>query len=176
MSDRRQAFRREPIELWLDDKTMISIGPIPWEKRNDFGNELVRQNTEIINEAVRIYVDEESGLPHLEAKLGEKFSNPLALFELGLDPMVFEVVRGLKLYQNQVVEILLVICEVNDLEKLKVMIDPNLMAPTPIGGLLSALAAKGDDTLKEESGPDSSSQDSPENQSGPSPIPNLASS
>lgn len=177
MPDRRQAFRREPIEIDLGGEVVVSVGPVVWHQRNDFGNELIRQHVEIINEAVKMYVDPETQVPQIEMKLGEKFSDPIALFKLGLDEETFAQVNGLNLFQNQIVAILLTITEVNDLTQLNGMIDPNLTTPMRIGGMLSGLTS-GDqeDIQKTGSGLDSSSTDSTESPSEPSPIPSLTSS
>lgn len=178
MPERRQAFRREPIEIDLGGEVILSVGPVVWQQRNDFGNEVIRQHVEIINEAVKMYTDPDTGVPQLEAKLGEKFSDPDTLFKLGLDDITYGLLKSLPvLYQNQVVAILLAICEVNELDQLKAMIDPNLTTPTTIGGLLTSLISGGPiDTQKTESGPDSSSLESPETPSEPSPIQSLPSS
>lgn len=165
MPDRRQAFRREPIEIDLGGQ-IVSIGPISWEKRNDFGNELVGQHARILNEAVKVYVDEASGAPQLELKLAQKFEDAGLLLQLGLTPEAKDQLPQ-DLYFNQVVEILLAICDINDLPQLKQLIDPNSPSPTLLGGLTSILqAAEGDSDLglKSVFGPDFSSPDSIENQ------------
>ena len=126
MTDRRQAFRREPLEVDLGDDRIIIVDPLPWEARNDFGNQLVYQHTQITNEAVRLYVDPDTQVPQLEAKLGEKFTDPKRLLELGLSSGAFEVAYSKPLYRNQLTEILLAILDINELEQLKPMIDPKL--------------------------------------------------
>lgn len=169
MTERRQAFRREPIEIDLGGEVVLSVGPVVWQRRNDFGNEVIRQHLEIVNEAVKMYTDPDTGVPQLEAKLGEKFSDPETLFGLGLEEDPYLQLRGVSLYQNQVVAILLAICEVNELDQLKAMIDPNLLTPTTIGGILSDLISGArTDIQKIESGQDSSLPDSGESPSDPS--------
>jgi len=161
MTERRQAYRREPIELDLGEQ-IISIGPVSWMRRNDFGNEVMRQHSEILNSAVRIYVEEtdtDVAIPQMEAKFAEKFSDPYLLFEYGLDADTLSVVRQLELTFDQIVAILLAICDVNSMAQLHPLLDPNSLTPTPLGGLLSELTAGGIDTPKTESGPDSSSPD-----------------
>jgi hypothetical protein len=174
MSERRQAFRREPIEVGLSEDKFISVGPVAWERRNDFGNEIMRQHVEIINEGVKLYVDPDIGLPQLEAKLTEKFNDPDALLRLGLTDEVYAEVKAITpLYHNQIVAILMAACEVNDLVQLIPMIDPNSQTPMTIGTLLSNLASGEETTPKTESGPDSSSTDSVETTSGNSPSQSL---
>lgn len=169
MSERRQAYRREPIEVDLGGNEIISIGPIPWLQRNDFGNEVMRQHAQILNEAVQIYLDEtaEEAVPQLQAKFAEKFIDPYRLFELGLDPETYQRVKPLVLYDNQIVEILLAICDVNQLGQLRPLLDPNSLTPTQLGGMVSALVSGEQDTQKTESSPDSSS---PELTEQPSPV------
>lgn len=159
MTDRRQAFRREPIEVDLGGE-VISIAPIPWLRRNDFGNEIMRQHSQILNEALQLYVtsDAEDAVPQIEAKFAEKFTDPFALFKLGLDEPTYERLKelGSELYDNQIVEILLAICDVNKLNTLHPLIDPNSLTPSPVGGVISQLVEGEGSTPKTESGPDSS--------------------
>jgi hypothetical protein len=169
MENRRQAFKREPVEVELAPGDVIYIAPVPWEQRNLFADEVVRQNVAILNEAVKIYVDEDTGVPQLEAKLTQKFTDPNKLFELGLLPETLAMLKTQNLYYNQVVEILLAIVDVNDLTQLKPMIDPNSLTPTPLSGILLDLVTPGTDSPKIESGPDSSSPDSEETSSEDSP-------
>ena len=169
MNERRQAFKREPIEVELAPGDIFLVDPIPWEQRNLFGDEVVRQNVELLNESVRIYIDEASGAPQLEAKMAEKFSDYRRLFELGLSESAWAAVKGKQLYSNQVVEILLAICDVNDLSRLRPILDPNSTTPTKLGGMLSELMSTppGESTQKIESGPDSSPQELTEEPSEP---------
>lgn len=167
MTERRQAYRREPIEIDLGNDTIISIGPVSWLKRNDFGNEVMRQHSDIINEAVKIYLDEnaENAVPQIEARFAEKFTEPYKLLELGLDPDTYKTLVDLDLTYEQIVAILLAICDVNKLSQLYPLLDPNSLTPTPLGGLISKLVSGEDDTQKTESSPDSSSQESNETES-----------
>lgn len=157
MPERRQAFRPEPVELEFSDGFILSIGPVPWPKRNDFGNEVIQQYVENLNEAVRAYIDTETGTPQLVARMGEKFTDPATLLRLGLLPGAFEQIEKRDLYFQEVVQILLAICDVNDLKKLRPLIDPNLETPTLVGGSLSPTVEEGTNSPKIESGPDSSS-------------------
>lgn len=164
MTERRQAFRREPIEVDLGGEVIL-VGPVSWLKRNDFGNEVMRQNSEILNESISIYVnkDAEVAIPEITAKFTEKFTDPYVLFEVGLEEETFKQVKAIDpLYENQIVEILLAICDVNRLETLKPLLDPNFQTPTTLGGLLGLAVAGETDTQKTESGLDSSSLESTE--------------
>lgn len=172
MPERRQAFRREPIEVELDPETSVLVAPIPWEQRNDFGNEIIRQHVEAINEAVRVYIDPSSGIPQLEAKLTDKFTDPASLLSLGLLSGVWDSLKGQPLYYNQITELLIAICEVNQLDQLRPLVDPNSTTPTALSGIISELlSGLTSDTIPQiESGQDSSSAASIETPSEPSPI------
>jgi len=162
MGERRQAFRREPIEVDLGGDRIIVVAPLPWERRNDFGNEVIQQHVTILNDAVKIYVEPDTNIPQLQAKLGEKFTDPVQLLQIGLDAGAFETAMAEPLFMNQVVEILIAICDVNELEQVKALVDPNSTTPTVLSGILSDLLPGEENTQKTESGPDSSSADSTE--------------
>jgi hypothetical protein len=170
MDNRRQAFAREPIEIDFGGGVIVSVGPVPWEQRNDFGNEVMRQHVEILNEAVQIYVqtDAEDAIPQLQAKFAEKFTDPDALFKLGLDEATYQQVHELHLFNNQIVAVMLAICDVNEMSQLHPLLDPNSLAPTTLGGIVSGMLGE-EDTLRTASGADSSSQDLSEAPSGDSP-------
>lgn len=177
MSERRQAFVREPIEIALSENTVISVGPIPWQQRNEFGNEIIQQNVRVVNKAVASYINEDLGIPQIEAKFSEKWDDPITLLKLGLDETLFVMLDIPKLHHNQIAMILSAACEVNGLEQLLPLVDPNLTTPTMLGGLASGLTEILEaDTQRIESGLDSSLMDSPETPSEPSPIPNSESS
>lgn len=146
------------------------MGPIPWEQRNDFGNEVIRQHTEAINEAVRLFVNEE-GVPQLEAKVAEKFNDPTTLLRIGLGEDLYKEAVSEPLYFNQIVALLIAICEVNEFTQLLPLIDPNSTTPTALSGILSDLMSGTTTTEKIESGDDSFSQEFPAPSSESSPIP-----
>lgn len=160
MTERRQAFAREPIEIDLGgSQGVISVGPVVWTRRNEFGSEVVRQNVQVVNEAVRLYTEPDTGLPQLEMKLSEKFSDGPRLLELGLDQATFKLLDIPTLHQNQITAILVAICEVNDLVQLLPMIDPNSTTPTTLGGFVGGLQEMME-PQKTESGVDSYLQES----------------
>jgi hypothetical protein len=162
MADRRQAYRREPIEVDLGEQ-VIPVGPVSWVRRNDFGNEVMRQHSELLNEAMRIYIDESSdnAVPQVEVKFAEKFKDPYELFKIGLDEATYNRVKAIDdLTFDQIIVLLLAICDVNNLSQLYPLLDPNSLTPTTLGGAISTLAAGVTDTQKTESGPDSSSPES----------------
>lgn len=163
MTERRQAFRREPIEIDLGD-AVISVAPVSWLRRNDFGNEVLRQHSELLNEAVQIYVEEsvDTALPQIQARFASKFQDPIILLQYGLAESEFQKVKAIAedLTFEQIAMILLAICDVNKMEQLRPLLDPNSLTPTPLGGILSQMAEEGIDIQKTESGQDSSLQES----------------
>lgn len=174
MSERRQAFRRDPIEIELEqDGRLISVGPVPWEKRNEIGNEIIKQHTAELNEAVKLFVAEDGQTPQLEAKLANKLTDPFQVLQLGLASDQYEKVVDRKLYLNQITSLLIAIIEVNELAHLRALVDPNSSSPGGLGGIISTLIPTEDDTQKMESGPDFSPGASPEKTSEISPTPNL---
>lgn len=168
-AERRQAFRREPIIVDLDESgtNFVTVAPITWERRNDFGSAVIHQSTIQVNEAIRLFVD--GDVPQLEASYADKFTDGQELLKLGLPESEFEKLPS-ELYYNQVLELLFAILEVNQLEHLRPLLDPNFQAPTESGGILSRLIG-GLTTQNPESGDDSSSQDSIETPSEISPTP-----
>lgn len=131
-SELRQAHRRKPIRVELEEGQVLEAAPLQWQKRNDFGNAIVKAYSDSINEAVKVYVEEGSEVPQLEAKFYEKFQDPIKLLGLAY-PGVPAKDYG-KCSWHQLVELLLAALEVNDLMHLARMIDPNFQAPTENGG------------------------------------------
>src|SRR6185503_4890083 len=95
MSERRTAFRRDPIEIELEaEGRLISVGPVPWEQRNDLGNEIVKQHTEELNDSVKSFVTtiDDIEVPQLEARLANKLKDPFVVLKLGLEDSEFNKV------------------------------------------------------------------------------------
>lgn len=131
-SERRQAHRRQSIIVELEEGVLFEAKPLPWLKRNDFGNEVVKQHTASINEAVRLYTDPETNVPILEAKLYERITDPIGL----ITDFAYPGTKAKDLNNltwRQLIELLLAALEVNDLQHLARMIDPNSQAPTENG-------------------------------------------
>lgn len=168
MSDRRQAFAREAIEIDLGDR-VVTVAPVPWVQANDFGNEVVQQNVTILNEVAVIYSAPDSDIPQLSMKLAQKWTDPRRLLELGLPAEEFEKIKSVSLYDNQISAILVAAAEVNGLKQLLPILDPNLESPATLSGLVSALTDTAGEILQNASGADSSSPVSPEMSSETSP-------
>lgn len=178
MSERRQAFRRDPIEIDLGDDRVISVGPVPWEQRNVIGNEILKQHSEVFNEAIKTFVTENSDIPQIETKLANKLPDPNVVLHLGLDDenyrRITDQAKG-GYFPNQLTAVLIAILEVNELLHLRPLVDPNFSTPGSAGGLLSLLMPNEDDQ-KTESGPSSFSGDSVETLSENSPTQSLVES
>lgn len=181
--NRRLVHRREPIEVVFDDETKFEVKPLPWQKRNDLGSQLVHDNVEQTNKQLRMFVDPELSVPQIEAQLNEPLSDYPKFLILGLT----EYDRKGKAtsapkreeFDNftfgELVELLSAILEVNELQKLKRLIDPNFQAPTESSGETSSAGMETIQALdrligaKTPSLPDSSSSDSEETTSSSSP-------
>lgn len=132
MGERRQVHRREPIEVELDNGQIFVAKPLPWMQRNDLGNEILRQNTEAVNEAVRLYTDPETNLVQIETKLAEKLKDPISILRMSYPEN--DVLDYSILEYGELTQLLLVALEVNQLDHLRGLVDPNFQPPMPIGG------------------------------------------
>jgi hypothetical protein len=170
MTERRQASRRTPIETELGDGRVFIAEPLPWHQASDLGNEIVRQNAESANQMVKMYVEDE-GLPQLEFMLQQKLSNWGAVLTLaypGNPPESFD-----KYDIDECAALALAALDVNHLEHIKHLVDPNFQPPTLTGGTNSSTSGV-EDLLgrKTESIQPSFSEDSPETPPSPSLVQN----
>lgn len=165
MAERRQAHRREPIEVEIRGE-VIEARPLPWLRRNDLGNLVIREYTEMLNSTLKTYVNPDTGAPELEMYLNDKVKDPVAILEVGYpDVKIKDEWEWPELY-----ELIYASLDVNDLDHLRALIDPNYQTPTTTGGKNSSgMASRLGDTLRQLSSPDSESQDSPEQTSSTSP-------
>jgi hypothetical protein len=165
--ERRQAHRRLPIFVEVEGGKVFEAHPLPWQDRNDFGSAVVQQNAKSANEAVRLYVDPDTSIPELTAKLYERAGDPIALLKMAY-PNV-KPVEYKDLTWRQLIELLRAALEVNELGHLARLIDPNSNPPTENGGS----PAVGEEEIGQriESLVASSSQDSEETTSEDSPTP-----
>jgi hypothetical protein len=170
MSEQRQAHRRESIVTEIDEKLSFEAKPLQWQARNDFGNSIVQQHAQSVNEAVKLYVDPDTDVPQLEAKLYERVQDPMALLALAYPEVKADAYRNLT--WRQLIELLLAALDVNELQHLKRIIDPNSQPPTENGGTQSSDGAM-ENLLGQriESLVGSSSQESAEPLSSGSPSP-----
>lgn len=159
MAERRQVVRNEPIECEVADGRIFIAHPLPWTTANDFGNEVIRQNTEAMNEFVRMYVTDE-GLPQLEMQFKQKISDWHSLLKIAYPGVPDDVWNQPEpLVTEECVQLALAACDVNHLTHLKHLIDPNSPTPTSLGGNNSS-DSEGTIGQKTESTEDSASSDS----------------
>jgi hypothetical protein len=154
MADRRQAVRREPIEVEVQDK-VYTAKPRTWIEAGDIGNEILRQNSEATNNAVRMYM--EGDIPQLETTLRRKIENWDSLLLLGYPG--YERGEFAPYDLDECFELGKAMLEVNHLEYLLDLIDPNSPPPDLNGGNEPSVDGDGQKT---QSSPSSSSPDSPE--------------
>lgn len=158
MAERRQATRREPIEIEIREQVFVAE-PLDWRTAGDFGNEIVRQNVSAMNDAVRMYVD--GNTPQLEMRLSQKIQDWDSLFALAFPKNKLTEFVGFDVDESAT--LILAALEVNHLEHLNHLVDPNSRTPMLPGGTDTS----GENPLtligqKTESSPDSSLPESPE--------------
>jgi hypothetical protein len=152
MADRRQAVRREPIIVEVRGKE-YAAHPLDWIAAGGLGNEVIQQNTNAVNNAVRQYMDGE--IPQLQMALRRKMEDWDTFLRIGYP----EAEKGeFEHYDlDECFELGKATLEINHLEYLIELIDPNSPPPTVNGG--TETSAEGDGQ-KIESTPSSSSSDS----------------
>lgn len=162
MGERRQATRREPIEVEVADGRVFTAIPLPWMQANDLGNEILRQNQEGTNEFIRMYVNDD-GLPQLEMKLKQKIMDWASVLKLAF-PSVEDSYwhEPTDLDADQCAQLVLASLDVNHLEHIKHLVDPNSPTPTLPGGMDSSVPGTIQDGPKTVSTVSSDSQVSPE--------------
>lgn len=166
MTERRQAHRREPIIVEIRGED-VEVRPLPWTQRNDLGNALITQYTEMLNSTMRSYVNPDTGAPEISMYLNDKLSDPVAIIKMGIaDLEVKDEWEYPELY-----EFIYAILDVNDLGHLKHLVDPNSLTPTSDGGKsLSGMESRVIDIQSQLSLPDSESSESESETSGDSPM------
>lgn len=160
MAERRQATRRDPIEVEVDDGRIFTAHPLPWLRANELGNEIVRQNVESANDLVSLWMND-ADMPQIEMKFKQKISDwgPVIGIAFPDEPLEkWNEPRALG--HEELAECVMASLEVNHLEHLKHLVDPNSQTPLTNGGL-SSILGEGIGT-KTTSTPDSGSTASPE--------------
>lgn len=140
MAERRRAARREPITVELDSGDEFEAHPLPWMDRNELGNEILKQYNNLTNLAIQSYVNEQ-GTPQLSIMLNDKLEDPEAVLKLA-----YPGVELPTLTWPEILELIYAACEVNGLEHLRQVIDPNWITPNENGGTNSS----GDDNQEQE--------------------------
>lgn len=172
MAERRQAHRRESIEVEVRDR-VLEAHPLPWMKRNDLGNEVMRQYSEVLNSQLRAYTDKslvsgpdgEGGfVPQLHLYINDKIQDPESIVQIGYPGVDLEFLHILE--YAEILELIYASLDVNLLHDLKDLVDPNALAPTTNGGNDSpGMESPPSDTPSQLPTPDSSSQESVEKKS-----------
>lgn len=160
MPERRQAHRREPIIVEVRGVD-LEARPLPWLQRNDLGNAVIRQYTEMMNSTMRSYVNPETNAPELEMYLNDKLQDPIEIIQLGYPDMEIKP----EWEYPELYDLIYAALDVNDLEHLKELVDPNSLTPTSNGGTNSSgtqPTRRAQSLLSRLSSPNSDSVDSPE--------------
>lgn len=163
MTERRRAAKLEPIIVELEDGNEYLAHPLPWMDRNDLGNEILKQYNELTNDAIKSFVGED-GTPQLDLMLNDKLKDPAAILKLAYP----QVAEWPKLTWPEILELIYAACDVNGLENLRQLIDPNSRTPDKVGGTNSS----GEDQIDTQKTPfteDSDSSDLTEPESSNSP-------
>lgn len=127
MTDERRVSRKEGISVHVEriDKT-YTAEPLPWRKRNDFGDEVIQQYLSALNKAI------EQGKEGLIARLMESEIDYEKLCKMAFPTSSPKDIENLSFHE--VIAILGAALDVNDLSRQMYMLDPNLPAPMPEPG------------------------------------------
>lgn len=141
---RRKVFRRQPIEIELDGGLELVARPLPWQARNDLGDMVMQAYIGAMNSALQAMQDEPDAAPQLSGGLADKFRDPGAVFkaafpvyaegEFDLEKCQLEDIQISKLSYVELIECILVALEVNQLDTLRPLIDPNFRVPDQNSG------------------------------------------
>lgn len=162
MAERRQAARREPIEIETADGRVFIAHPLPWMQANDLGNEIMRQNVEAANDLVHMWIDD-AGLPELQMAFHVKIKDWNSVLKLafpGEDEAKFHDPADPS--SDECADLVIASLEVNHLEHLRHLVDPNSPTPMKPGGTSSSQETEGESGTKTTSMPSSEPQDSTE--------------
>lgn len=158
MSERRQVHRREPIIVELDNGREFEARPLPWLKRNELGNEIVTQGVEKVNDFVRMYVEETdigTSIPQLEMSFIDRLKDYPKILGMAYPQQPPEDFEDLSF--EEIIELLVAALEVNKLDPLRPLIDPNAPSPIEPGGIGPSIGVPEEDGQKTTSTVDSSS-------------------
>jgi hypothetical protein len=157
MSERRQVHRREPIIIELDGGREFEARPLPWLKRNELGNEVVSQGVSRVNEFVRMYVEETDVgkvIPQLEMTFVDRLSDYPKILRMAYPQYEDSLFDDLSF--EEILELIGAALEVNKLEPLRPLIDPNSPSPIETGLSEPSIGVVAEDGPKMESTADSS--------------------
>jgi hypothetical protein len=143
VTDERRVSRKEGISIHIEriDKT-YTAEPLPWRKRNDFGDEVIQQYLSALNKAI------EQGKEGLVARLMESEIDYEKLSKMAYPMSSPKDIENLSFHE--MIEILGAALDVNDLGRQIYMLDPNLPAPTLDSGIDSGASEDGQKTTSLE--------------------------
>lgn len=162
MAERRQAARREPIEVEVADGRVFTAHPLPWMQANDLGQEIVEQNVKSANDLVKMWIDD-AGLPEIQMQFRKKIYDWQSVIKIAFPNEPAEKwVEPHALAEEEIAEVVLASVDVNNLGHLRHLVDPNFQPPTNPGGTSSSTETEGASGEKTPSTPDSGSPALPE--------------
>lgn len=158
MSERRQATRRTPIEVELEDGRIFTARPLPWMEANDLGNVILQEQAASANDAVRLFM--EDNVPQLAVTLQLKVKDWQAVLDRAYPEVTREEWSNPRVPdRDECAALVIASLDVNNLEHLKQLVDPNSPTPTTLGGNdILELAGQETTGQKTPSTPDSSSE------------------
>lgn len=128
MEQRRQVTRRDPIIIETSQGEFVAK-PVPWRMRNDLGDGVIQSYIDSTNEFLGAFKTGPDG-KLIGGVFDDKAFDWNAVLALAFPDMDHEVFDKLDIWEMR--EVLLASLEVNDLESIKHMIDPNSPAPEPM--------------------------------------------
>jgi hypothetical protein len=149
---RVKVFRRPPITIELDSGLELVARPLPWQARNDLGDMIMKDYIQAMNESLQALKKDDDSPPELVGGLADKIKHLDEMFKAAFPDVTDESLLASLTYE-QLIACLLAALDVNKLEVLKVLVDPNFHAPVPTSGTPGAPESG----LKVISSPDSSS-------------------
>lgn len=126
MSEKRIVSRREPIVVDVEGVGEFSAHPLPWRKRNDFGNLISEQYIASLNVILGQSKPAEEGQVQ-RISLIESGLDYIAYLELAFPDMPKDDFEALDF--DAVVTVLTAALEINGLDRMVFMIDPAKKGP-----------------------------------------------
>jgi hypothetical protein len=130
---RRKVFRREPITIDLESGLELVARPLPWQTRNDLGDLIMQDYIAAMNESLQALRRDDDSAPQLIGGLADKLKHLDQMFKLAFPDVIDDQVIE-QLTYDELIECLFVAMEVNNLTKLRPLIDPNFLVPDQISG------------------------------------------
>lgn len=124
----RQTTRPTPRQITAGpDGHVFTAAPLPWRKRNDLGNLINSSYMDSITEAIRAFTEDGERVPEVKVNFRESLFDWEGVFKLSYPTEDAAEFEKLDIYEMR--EVLCGALEVNGLESLRYMIDPNFQNP-----------------------------------------------